>query len=408
MKRKFFSLIAALIFTGMAYAQPAGRLFVLNEGAFGGALGSFGYVDFQAGTYTHLDSVAQYGNQVLLQDGRLYVLDGNGSVLIFDAGDDFSPLDTLANIGARHVQVYGDQLLVSGTREPFFRSYDIAAGYAFRYGLDSTQIGTAREEFVIVGNKAYVTGFFNDTLLAVVDLVAEDTLTFIPTSLNNYQIEVIGNSVFVASYAFTPSFDTDATIHEIDPVADTVIRTAFLPNAGDLTASATHLYLKSPQGEVFRYDPVSKAIDTTAFGQAFYGFTYHAATDVLFVSRTNFFSTGEVAFIAGDSLSAFLPTHISPRSFYFESMSTPVAAALPAMQAFRLFPNPASGRFFIDSDRIDLREVRLIDMQGRQVGIWEMPAAQEASFSLEGIAPGVYVVQLIGKTGIASRKLRVE
>jgi hypothetical protein len=380
---------------------------VLNEGAFGAALGSFGYVDFQSGQYTHIDSVSQYGNQILLHDDRLYVVDGTGNVLIYDATDSFAPLDTLANVGARYVQVYRDQLLVSGITRPYFRSFDISAGYAFRYGLDSTRIGTTREEFAIVGDKAYVTGFFNDTLLAVVDLLAEDTLAFIPTALNNYQVEVIGGSVFVACYAFTPSFDTDATIHEIDPATDTIVRTFLLPNAGDLTASDTHLYLKSPQGEVFRYDAALQTIDTTAFGQAFYGFTYDVSVNMLFVSQTDYFSTGEVAYISGDSLSAFISTHISPRAFYFDALTTPLEQTANSAVPFLLYPNPASGWFFVEADQ-QLREVRLLDLQGRQIRRWNDAGRTSEPLSLAGIPAGMYVVQLIGKENVKSCRLSVE
>lgn len=410
MERYVFSLMLAL--TGMcavALAQPAGRLFVLNEGAFGGALGSFGVVDFQSGQYTHIDSVSQYGNQILLHDGRLYVVDGTGNVLIYNADNAFAPLDTIADVGARYVQVYGDQLLVSGIQQPYFSSYDISAGYALRYGLDSTRISTTREEFTIVGDKAYVTGFFNDTLLAVVDLVAEDTLTFIPTATNNYQIEVIGASVFVACYAFTPSFDTDATLLEIDPTADTVIRSFFLPNAGDLTASGTHLYLKSPQGEIFRYDAAQQTLDTMAFGQAFYGFTFDAASDMLFVSRTDFFSTGEVAYIAGDSLSDFVATHISPRAFYFDAITTPIEQGLSRPAAIRIYPNPASGSFFIKSDQTGIQTIRLLDMQGRQVQSWKATdLTRDTAIPLQGVPAGMYLVQLIGSNRLQSHRLVVE
>ncbi len=412
MKRIFFFLLVWCMLTTAGFSQPVGKLYVLNEGAFGGVMGSIGYVDFQAGIYTHIDSVAQFGNQVLLYDNVLYAVDGEGSVLMYDATSGFAPLDTLLLVGARNVQVFDGQLLVAGFQQPYFRSYDIANGYSLRYAFDSTKVASSREEILVVGDKAYVAGFYNDTLLTVIDLVAEDTVTHITTAINNNQLEQIGNSVFVGCYEFTPSFSTHTTVHEINPVNDSVLHTFTMLDANGFTASDDRLILKGVNQDVYYYDPVMQVVDTLAMNASFYGLQFAAqavnVADYLFFSQTDFTSSGSVGYIAADTMSVSVPTNISPRAF-FADLETLLSIADPAdVEAVRLFPNPAKGYFQLaGTEQMGAYSVRLFDLGGRVVKSWEHAPHSGGKFSIEGIAAGLYVIQMDTPRGIISKKISI-
>lgn len=394
------------------FSQPVGKLYVLNEGAFGGVMGSIGYVDFQVNSYTHIDSVAQFGNQVLLYDNVLYAVDGEGSVLMYDATSGFAPLDTLSLVGARNVQVYEGQLLVAGFQQPYFSSYDIANGYSLRYGFDSTKVANSREEILVVGNKAYISGFYNDTLLTVIDLVAEDTITHITTAVNNNQLEQIGNSVFVGCYEFTPSFSTNTIVHEINPVNDSVLHTFTILDANGFTASNDRLILKGINQDVYYYDPVMQAVDTLSMSAGFYGFQFATQSlggpDYLFYSQTDFSSSGSVGYISADTMSVSISTNISPRAF-FADLETLLSVADPAdVEAVRLFPNPAKTYFQLTgTEQLGAYSMRLFDLSGRVAKGWKPTSHSEGKFSIEGIPAGLYVIQLDTPKGLISKKISI-
>lgn len=394
------------------FSQPVGKLYVLNEGAFGGVMGSIGYVDFQVNSYTHIDSVAQFGNQVLLYDNVLYAVDGEGSVLMYDAASGFAPLDTLSLVGARNVQVYEGQLLIAGFQQPYFSSYDIANGYSFRYGLDSAKVANSREEILVVGNKAYVSGFYNDTLLTVVDLVAEDTITHITTALNNNQLEQVGNSVFVGCYEFTGAPSTNTIVHEINPVNDSVLHTFTMLDANGFTASNDRLILKGVNQDVYYYDPVMQVVDTLSMSADFYGLQFamqgSGGPDYLFFSQTDFSSTGSVGYIAADTMSVSIPTNISPRAF-FADLETILSIADPAdVEAVRVFPNPAKAYFQLAGrEQLGTYSVRLFDMRGRVVKYWNAASHAAEKFSVLGIPAGMYVVKMDTPKGVISKKISI-
>ena len=55
-----------MLFLGIfsSFAQlSSGKLFILHEGS-SAQKGTIGYVDYATNTYTHIDSIARYGNQI--------------------------------------------------------------------------------------------------------------------------------------------------------------------------------------------------------------------------------------------------------------------------------------------------------------------------------------------------------
>jgi hypothetical protein len=69
----------------------------------------------------------------------------------------------------------------------------------------------------------------------------------------------------------------------------------------------------------------------------------------------------------------------------------------------RLFPNPATDVFFLESD-IDLNKVQVFNMVGQLVGFYEIDS-RTMTFDLNGIESGVYFVKLHAKEFELTKRL---
>ena len=58
-----------------------------------------------------------------------------------------------------------------------------------------------------------------------------------------------------------------------------------------------------------------------------------------------------------------------------------------------LYPNPASGQFFLHHPGVAVDRVQLMNAFGQLVRSWEKPEENKV-FSLHGLAPGPYMVKV--------------
>lgn len=73
---------------------------------------------------------------------------------------------------------------------------------------------------------------------------------------------------------------------------------------------------------------------------------------------------------------------------------------------FRLYPNPASDKVYLDGLRpAERASVRLLNLNGMLVREWQLDAGQRYELTTAGLAPGVYVIDVITNTRSIREKL---
>lgn len=176
MKRSI-CILSSLVLCFSLYAQtpPAGWLCVQ-----GGPLGipdQIGLIQFSAGTYYHLDSVAVTD---LANGPGKTIMAANDWVRIYDPITR-TLVDSITGQNAKLVAIENNHLVVISTVAPYFRVFDNNAGFPLLYSLDSTKVGQSPYDLLIRGDRAYLC---HDSSVSVVDLTAQDTLTSIPVPMS--------------------------------------------------------------------------------------------------------------------------------------------------------------------------------------------------------------------------------
>ena len=73
---------------------------------------------------------------------------------------------------------------------------------------------------------------------------------------------------------------------------------------------------------------------------------------------------------------------------------------------FNVYPNPAKDKLHVGSKSV-IRQMELVAFDGRRMRQWLIDAT-EAEVALEGIAKGVYVLQIVTDDGVLTKKLLLE
>ncbi len=397
---KGLRILLLTFFIGLSYGQaPKGKLFVLNEGG-GNQKGSFGYVDFQTKTYHHIDSIASYGN-VLVKDpvrNYIYITDGVGDILVYDVSAG-QITDTIAGASARQVAVWNNQLLVTAMSKPFFRVYDISNAFAPIYSLDTTKVRSRSEGILVANNNAYVVmqgswGSY-DSLVAIIDLNAQDTAGFIQVKPNPGNILHIGNKLYVQCRNYT----TGLTISIIDLANNnqvTNVATGYVSGGGfENVKDSLILFNYNPTwttSYVASYDITSGVIDTNYINAKVYAMHYFDSTQTLFVSITDYVTFGSVSYYQGGVFGDTINTHLSPRDLLFVP-AQPTAVSFVENESLKVYPSPSYGELHISSEN-PFRKVEIFDLQGRSVFVDNHINTSRYHTNLSSLKPGMYFLKI--------------
>lgn len=390
---KLFFAVAFIFFLNIfsVFSQlNQGTLFVLNEGS-NAQKGTIGYVDYTTNLYTHLDSVASYGNQIVAHNGLLYVIDGVGKVHIYDINANYALLTTLDNVFARGIAFWGNKMLLTSTEPPFLRVHEKVSPFTYLYGFDETTIRSAREEVIVVGNQAYLSGFYADSVVYAINL-DNNTSTMIETENNPYQIEEINGQIYVACFSYNVDWTTNTHIQRINTSTNTIDANLYLPNADGFTASNTHLYQKKSNGKVLKIDAALQVVDTTNMQGYFYGFQYDKLSNTLFYSETDYISTGFVGYIQNNTIYPIISTSLSPRTFYFMSNAGVAIENETLSNTFFVYPNPAKD--LISLQNLSLNEkshYEIWDMTGKK---WLENTFHTKQIDISTLPQGIYFLKV--------------
>lgn len=409
---KSISLFFLSIFYFSIFSQsPAGKLFVLCEGAFGGH-GSVGFIDFQSNSYQVIDSnLATYGNQITYIDGKIYAVDGNGNISIYDPNT-LSKVDSIMGQSARNIYAYQNELLITSIAKPYFRSVTLALPHTTIYTLDTTLIRSAREEMVINNHKAFISGYNNDSIVSVVDLANKQLITNLQTAANPFRIISFGQNIYAACYTYNANFTSNTQLFEINPSTNTLTQNWFFPEIDGLSAGDTAIYMKTGTGKLATFIPQSQTLDTNGMAINAYILQYDAVKKALFYSQTDYFSTGFVGFTYNHQTFPLVSTDISPRSFVF--LGTDSTALANDNQGialeYKLYPNPTNKEFFVSlPNYVDNLHytMTICDVNGRIINTNNIKSVFSV-FNVENLATGLYFITISdGKRKISDKFIKM-
>lgn len=390
-------MILGVTFYATAQTPPNGRLFVLNEGAFGGE-GTVGYIDYPAATYTEIDKIAAFGNQVKMINNHLYVVDGAGNVIVYDSL--YNRVDSLTGRGVRGIYQYNNQyILITCFTPPYASIREINQIDSVIHNYDTTQIRSSREEAVVYGNKAFLSGYYGDSMVISIDFSNFSNVKVIGTGVNPYQITEMNDVVYAGCYEYDANFNTHTTLYMIDPMTDLVIDSKDFPYTDGLTAGDGIVYLKMGNGKLLKYNPINHAIDSSTYLLGAYTVEYDVTQNLLFYSRTDYTTFGSVGFIRNDTVSTLISTDISPRGFYFLANPQNPLSVYEGENSviFSIYPNPGNS-FTLKSKEV-IRKINVFTSEGQSVGSWE-----NGHSDVSGLLEGLYFIQIETDKGNYTQK----
>lgn len=325
----FLFTISAVFCVNAQRAETNGRLYVLNEGPFGG-LGSIGYIDLPCREYKRLDSIPAFGNDLELRDGLLYGVAG-GDIYAWNVENDYQRAFVLEGAGAVDIDFSGDYLIAACNTAPFIKVYDAADDYVLVFESDSAMIPNEAASVLAVENRAFITinglnGFgVNgevDNKLAVLDLdgFGLDTL---PIMDNPVAALSIGDELYINALAYDAEFNARMTIANFELSTPEL---AYVPEdnlefevaGGTFEQKDGNIYLLG-RDSVLRVDPVSGEATAAAPNEAFYAFLPDAQADAYFYSVTDFATAGSVGVLGADVPTIEpIETHVAPRRFLMD------------------------------------------------------------------------------------------
>jgi hypothetical protein len=319
--------LMASVTVGQAQNPPRGRLYILHEG---GDVGSVGYLDYPCTTYARIDTIAQFGSQLKLHNGRLYALDGNGTIHIYNPTTN-QKTGTIEGQSARQIDFYQNQLVVSCYAAPFFKVFD-AQSLAPVYSLNTDKVRTACEGILVSGDRAYVamnnwTNFLDpaDSAIAIINLATQDTARILTVGANPNNLLELNGRIYTNLLDYG---STGLRIVAIDPATFNLgTYTVGDVSYGGFTARDTTILFTlvdenfTSKG-VFSYDPVA-GTHSLLFKKDAYSLHVDAASGEVFYSETDFTTSGSIALDRAGSPYLQANVEIAPRSLVFDGTYYP-------------------------------------------------------------------------------------
>ncbi|MBK8226483.1 MAG: T9SS type A sorting domain-containing protein [Flavobacteriales bacterium] len=417
MFRSFPALLVAGVLATAANAQQyVHQVVLLNEGWFDyvnqvvvlpPSLGSY---DPATGQYTEVAVIpnARFGNDVKVEDEIVFV-SADTMLLKYDANT-FALLDMEVVRGIRRIGIWNDQLVITRGEFgglPHYVEVRDKGSLDLLYTIDAAEIPYHAEAVEIVGDQAFVSlpngfdwpNYMN--LVAVIDLASqsyEGVIDLGPDGDNPEHLMSWNGGL----YAFNNKDYTGSSISRIDPVASALISTINVANnsgCGTSAAAADKIYyLEYAVDQIARYDLVNDQVqDTLTNGLSAYGIASDPINGVLYVTTTDFTSTGTLYVMEPDgNVLSDEAVGVSAGKMALDiRLTTGVSHAVAPV--LTVFPNPAEDRVFIGLPGMaSPMGLEVVDAMGRAVLRERLSSNGTLQLDVSSLAPGSYAVKLEG------------
>lgn len=409
-----FPLIAAAIATNAQ--TTVHQVVILNEGHYDfmnqvqDVPVSLGTYDPITGLYNEMVIIpdARFGNSVQVENELIYV-SADSFLLKYDANT-FALLDQEVVTGIRRIAIWNDQLLITlgevGGLPHYFEVRDKNT-FDLVYTIDPADgLIHSTEAIEVVNDKAYIsiTNGFDwpnyDNKVGVLDLATGTYGTEIdlgPDGYNPEHLMVVNGDL----YAFNNKDYTGSSISKIDPVAGSLTYTtnvALSSGCGTSAATADHIYyLEYAISELARFDlATGSVLDTLANGLNAYGTLNDPINNVLYVTTTDYVSSGTLHVTAydGTELSNVAIGVAAGKMALDLRLSTGIDHAIvPALAAF---PNPSSEHITVTGAAAGTA-YEATDAQGRVIARGQL--SRDLRLDVSAWEAGSYALRITDASG---------
>lgn len=389
-------------------AQPTGKLYVLNEGS-SSVKGTLGVIDYSTDTYSHIDSLTAYGNDVKVFLDKIYAVAGDGNIYVYDTTT-LTIQDTIMS-NARQIAFHesaitlGNEILVTCNAKPYFRAYDLNGNML--YSLDSSKVRSITEGITVISDTAFIAAnaFGSDSLVIAIDLISHDTIKTIKVAKNPQNFILNNGILYVNCLDYT-----GATGLVISKINLTTLQNAgnFVTNItsyGSFTSLGNKIYFNNNNSfsasTIATYDLSTENIDTNALNLSVYALKAYENT--LFATETDYATFGRVSYLQNDTLAGTINTHISPRSiFYVENKTSALSEEILAEQ-FTVYPNPTTGKLIIQSENFKDFDYTLFDLSGKILR--KSGFGVQNNLDLSNLKSGIYILKIQIENTIVTKKI---
>ncbi|MCB0795692.1 MAG: hypothetical protein KDB88_13235, partial [Flavobacteriales bacterium] len=361
MYRSCLSFLGLCALVSAGAQQTVHQVFVLNEGYydFGGqtqvipvSLGSF---DPASGQYTEVATIpdVRFGNDVKV-DAELVYVSADSFLLKYDANS-YALLDQVVVPGIRRIAIWNDQLLVTrgevGGLSHYFEVRDKATLDLIYTINPADGMPYSCEAVEVLNDKAYVSmnnGFDwpNYTnLVAIVDLLTESfeqTVDLGPDGYNPEHLMVSDGAVFT----FNNKDYSGSSVSRIEPATASLSYTndvAINSGCGTSVLSDGKIYfMEYSVDRLARFDiATEQVIDTLFNGISAYGTLDDPINGVVYVSSTDYISTGTLHIMTHDGIEIGSTTIGVAAGKMALDLRASSGIDEPGPVSVQLFPDPA-------------------------------------------------------------------
>lgn len=391
----------------MLWAQtaPFGLLLTLCEGG-STTKGSIGYYSFASNSFVLIDSLYGSGfNRPVtfkVRNDTLLVIDGLGHVLLYNwsTAQFLDTLDTALK-DARDIALWKNQIIVTTKTKPYVRVYDLTTKQLL-YALDTTKARNICEGILVYQNKAYISmnGYGADSTIIILDLIAQDTLKLLKVAQNPDRIVRYKDTIYVQCRRWTTS-DGGLIISVIYNNQLLRMDTTYRVSYGGFTIDTLNKRIFFSDNTNFgaehvrAYNITNQQTDSLFPGN-FYAMHYNHETQTLFLSQTDYTTTGSILYWNNNTLSSPISVCISPRTLYFIFYLD--AATAPQTATVTIMPNPVMDFLTIQSDE-PIQEVRIMNVMGEVLKVEKIATTQNFTLEVSSLSSGIYLLDFLFQNG---------
>lgn len=371
----------------MSFAQPQGKLF-LQSGFINNH--TLKYIQYPSEQSFFIDSTEI--DCMIWAEGKLLVT--NDKIYSYELPN-FQKNIFINTDNALNIAKSNDFLAVTKANFPYFEVYSFQ-NKNLLFSLDSNKISKPIVDLLISSNRAYL---LFDKEIAIVDLIAQDTLAIISTEIHPFSFVAYNEYLFereekiyidVELATGVPRFcllSLDKNTLQLNLVlfkegidtpfkpvlADDVVYMSIFPSHYNFSVDSFYFYQNQPYKYAIDFDKSSKSV-----------FVYSPINQTLNYWYQNTYSN-----------SISITTFVNYNLFVDESPSI-IAKAENSNFEVSIFPNPANKYLNIYfNEKIYISHISIIDIKGQKISYNVQSITDEFKIDLENYIDGVYIIEIV-------------
>lgn len=417
--RKGICTFVIIALAAATHAQSfTARVLILNEGYFDYLTNTIitpvtvGAYDPTTGVYTTVNTIddARFASDIKM-DGAFYYVAADHSLLKYETATD-ALVDEAEVAGIRKIAITEDQIIVTRGEYlvdlPSYVQIYNKSDLSLAYEISAAVLPHTTEGVAVAGDKAYIAvnnGFVFGAevgYIAELDLSAEaitSTVDLGASGVNPDNLMQEGEFIYTLNNKDFTGSSVSAYRISTGELSTTDLVNISSGCGTSALQSGTIYYQEMFGTTLSRFDAASATITgENDFGLSFYGLAFDPASGLMYVSETDYFSFGKVyVYNTDNSLVTSFDAGVSPGNFAFD-VRTASAVENPAAPELQLAPNPVISVVQVTAP-FKASFAEITDISGKLMLYEMIPAQEQVSLDVRGLASGTYIVRLRGAEG---------